>query len=351
MKSTTISVDLAKSVFQIAVSHHPGKVAESHRVSRAQFARFFAQRQPALVLLEACGSAHYWARQLQGMGHEVLLLPPHATRPYVQRDKTDRADAKALLEAHRNEQIHPVPVKTVAQQSLAGLHRLRASWMRRRTAQINTLRGVLREMGEVLPVGSRVGLARARLLLAQEPSELPGPLREALREVGEEIAELERRIHGVEQHLQALAKQMPAVECLRSIPGVGLLTATALVAWVGEVQRFPSSRQFASYLGLTPREHSSGLKRRLGSISKRGDGYLRTLLIHGARSVLWAAKRQKQPDRLRSWALELEKRRGANKATVALANKLARIIWAVWRQDRRFTSQPSGARPPIPAPG
>jgi transposase len=343
MKSTIIAVDLAKSVFQIAVSEHPGKVAESHRLPRSKFLRFFAERQPAVVLLEACGTAHYWGRQLQGLGHQVLLLPPLAIRPYVSRNKTDRADAKGLLEAHRNEEIYPVPVKSVAQQGLAALHRLRSAWVADRTARINLLRGLLREFGFPLPVGAARVVPQASALLDEPESELPAPLRLALDEVCQEIRDLEARIQTVEKQLALLAAEFPVVERLRSIPGIGLLTATALVAFVGNVERFATSRRFASFLGLTPREHSTGLKRRLGRISKRGDVYLRSLLIHGARSVLVAAKRSRQPDRLRAWALEVEQHRGHNKATVALANKMARIAWAVWRHETSFESRPLSA--------
>jgi transposase len=343
MKSTIIAVDLAKSVFQIAVSQHPGKVAESHRLPCSKFLPFFAERKPAVVLLEACGTAHYWARQLKGLGHQVLLLPPLAIRPYVTRNKTDRADAKALLEAHRNEEIHPVPVKSVAQQGLAALHRLRSAWVADRTARINLLRGLLREFGFPLPVGAARVVPQAWALLDESQSELPNPLRLALAEACLEIRDLEARIKTVEKQLETLAAEFPAVERLRSIPGIGLLSATALVALVGNVERFATSRHFASFLGLTPREHSTGLKRRLGRISKHGDVYLRSLLIHGARSVLVAAKRSKQPDRLRSWALQVEQHRGHNKATVALANKMARIAWAVWRHETSFESRPLSA--------
>lgn len=340
MKSTTIAVDLAKNVFQVAVSHHPGKVAESHRLSRSQLLRFFAERQPALVLLEACGTAHFWGRKLQGLGHQVLLLPPGHVRPYVRRNKTDRTDTKGLLEAHRNEDIHPVPIKSVEQQALAGLHRLRSAWMADRTARINLVRGLLRELGFVIPLGARHVVSRASAVLDQPDSELPAPLRLALRAALCEIRDLEARVAEVEKQLRALAPQMPVVKRLLSIPGIGLLTATALFAFVGSVQRFASCRHFASFLGLTPRESSSGPVRRLGRISKRGDVYLRMLLIHGARSVLLAAKRYKQPDRLRAWALHIQATRGHNKAAVALANKMARIVWAVWRHETSYQAQP-----------
>lgn len=335
----TIAVDLAKSVFEIAVSSRPGRVCERHRLSRAKFLEFFAAHRPATVLMEACGSAHHWARQIRGLGHHVLLLPPHRTRPYVTGNKTDRSDAKGLLEAHRNEQIQAVPVKSIDQQALSALHRLRSAWLAARTARINTVRGLLREFGIVIPMGSKRVVPRVQELLEDAESGLPNSIRPALNEARSEILELERRMRSVEQELRALARQLPMVSKLCSIPGIGLITSTALFAFVGDVGRFPSARHFASYLGLTPREHSSGLRRRLGGISKRGDGYLRMLLTHGARAVLWRAKARKEPDRLRAWVLDLEQRRGHNKAAIGLANKLARIVWAVWRRDVEFVEQ------------
>jgi transposase len=336
MKHTTISVDLAKSIFEVAVSEQPGRVNERRRLSRARFLRFFAERQPALVVLEACGSAHYWGRQIQELGHEVLLLPPHATRPYVTRSKTDRADAKGLLEAHRNEDLHPVPVKSVEQQTLTALHRLRSRWLATRTARLNTVRGLLREFGITIPVGARNVVPRVRHLVDETESKLPEILRPVLLEACTEIRQLEQRLVAVERQLKLLARQIPIVKQLLAIPGIGVISATALVAFVGDVQRFPSGRHFASYLGLTPREYSSGRVRRLGKISKYGDVYLRMLLTHGARAVLWAAKRRGHPDRLRAWALKIERQRGHNKAAIALANKLARIVWAVWKHGHPY---------------
>jgi len=339
MKDTTIAVDLAKSVFEIAVSRHPGRVAERHRLSRDAFLRFFATRQPATVLMEACGSAHHWGRQIQGLGHQVLLLPPHQTRPYVTGNKTDRADAKGLLEAQRNEEIRPVPIKSLDQQALCALHRLRSAWLAARTARINTVRGLLREFGITIPLGAgRVGTIVQRLL-EDADSGIPDAIRPALSEARDEILELERRMRSVELQLRALARQIPEVRKLQTIPGIGLITGTALVAFIGDVRRFPSPRHFASYLGLTPKERSSGLRRRIGAISKKGDVYLRMLLTHGARSVLWRARSLETLDRLRAWALRLERLRGHNKATIALANKLARIVWAVWRHDTEFEEQ------------
>jgi transposase len=337
MHSTTIAVDLAKSVFEVAESRRPGKVSARRRLSRAQFSRFLAEQAPATVVMEACGTAHYWGREAKARGHRVVLIPPHAVRPYVLRNKTDGADAKGLLEAFRNDDLRPVPVKSVDQHVLAALHRLRSAWMATRTARLNTLRGLLRELGFAIPLGARQVVPSVGALVSDADSGLPDALRPVLAEAAREIRELETRVREVERSLETMSRGSEVLVRLRTIPGVGLLTATALVAFVGDVQRFPSGRYFASYLGLTPRETSSGLRRRLGAISKRGDPYLRMLLIHGARAVLWQAKKRTvEGDRLRSWALGRERVRGHNKAAVALANKLARIVWAVWRNEHAF---------------
>lgn len=333
MHSTTIAVDVAKSVFEVAVSHRPGKVATRQRFTRRRFARFLAEQAPGTVVMEACGMAHYWGREAQARGHSVRLLPPRDVRPYVQGNKTDRSDAKGLLEANRNEEIRPVPVKSVEQQALASLHRMRSTWVATRTSRLNTIRGLLRELGVVIPVGARQVAPRVWELVSDADSGLPDPLCSVLAEAAREVAELERRIQEVEAQLEGIARESELVRRLRTIPGVGLLTATAIVASVGDLKRFPSARHFASALGLTPRETSSGNVRRLGRITKRGDPYLRALLIHGARSVLHHAKRKPKPDRLRAWALERQQARGHNKAAVAVANKLARVVWAVSVRD------------------
>ena len=341
MEHTIIAVDLAKSVFQIAVSRRPGHVDEERRLSRDRFLTFFAQQPPATVLLEACGSAHYWARQLQPLGHTVRLLPAHDVHRYVRRNKTDRTDTKGLLEANRNDEIHPVPVKTIEQQAIASLHRLRSTWLATRTARLNTVRGLLREFGVVIPVGAHQVVPRVRALLevSDASTAVPVVLRSTLAEACDEIGVLETHMHGVERQLAALAQQLPDVDLLQSVPGVGVLTATALVALVGNIRRFPTGRHFASFLGVTPREESSGLRRRLGAISKQGDVYVRMLIIHGARSFLWRAKGCATPDRLQTWALTTQLRRGHNVAAVAVANKLARIVWAVWTQQRPFAAE------------
>lgn len=339
-KNTTLAVDLAKSVYEIAVSEHPGRVAERHRLSRPAFERFLAERPAATILMEACGSAHHWGRLARSLGHDPVLLPAHGVKPYVLRNKTDRSDARALLEAHRNADLFPVPVKTVAQQALTALHRTRSAWMATRTARINLMRGLLREFGIPIPLGSTRAVPRALELLHDPARAVPAAIRPTLDSLCREVRELELRMKAVEKQLAQLARDIPASKRLLSVPGIGLLTATALVAFVGDVNRFASGRRFASYLGLTPREKSSGNIRRLGSISKRGDAYIRMLLTHGARAVLrsamMAAKSEKKLDPMRAWAVGLQQRRGHNRATIALANKLARVAWAVWKRDQPF---------------
>jgi transposase len=293
-----------------------------------------------LVVMEACGSAHYWARQLQGMGHEAKLLPAQYVRAYVKRNKTDAVDAVALIEASRNNEIKPVPVKTVEQQGLQQLHRIREQCKMTRTARINLLRGMLREYGVDVPVGINRGMAAIREALEITDNGIADAVRPYIDEVLEEIRELRERMKRIERSLLEVSKKDEVIQQQLKTPGVGLLMATALRASVVDMQRFPTGRHFACWMGITAREDSSGLTRRLGPISKRGDAYLRTLLIAGARAVLYWAKMMRKSgkplDRLRAWALETEARIGHNKASVALANKLARIIWATWKYERDF---------------
>jgi transposase len=345
MDATTIGVDLAKSVFEVAVANAQGRVVARHRFTRPQFERFLRDQPPAHVVMETCGTAHFWGRVAQTRGHRVSLLPAQYVRPYVQRNKTDRTDAEAVLEAVRSGRIMPVPVKTVVQQELLALHRVRDQWMATRTARINALRGFLQEHGLTLPRGARTVLAKIAALLADDQAPIPGRLRQMLPLLVEEVREIEDRIARIEGALQAVAKDDAVIQRLMRIPGVGLLTATAVVATVGHIHAFRRARQFACWLGLTPSERSSGTHRRLGTISKQGDVYLRCLLTHGARSVLLAAHRAakggKSLSRLQQWALVVQAHRGHNKATVALANKLARIIWAVWSRDVEFLAAPA----------
>jgi len=341
MNTTTVAVDLAKSVFQLAVADASWKVVESHRLSRAQFERWFANRQVDLVIMEACGSAHHWARWLNGQGIEVKLLPAAYIRAYVRRNKTDAADACALIEAARASDIVPVRIKSVEQQALQGLHRIRSLWMSNRTARINALRGFCREFGLTVPQGARTGVEAISRALADPHSAVPMLVRGSMKLLVEEIRLLEGRIAQLERELAELAKQSPACTTLLSIPGIGLLTATAMVAATGgEVSHFQDARHFASWFGLTPKEYSSGNTRRLGRISKRGDRYLRMLLTHGARAVLRSATLARRAGRaldgLRDWVTRVEARSNHNKAACALANKLARICYATLRDGTPF---------------
>ena len=292
--------------------------------------------------MEACGTAHYWGRMAQEHGHEVTLLPPVYVRPFVRRNKTDRTDAEALVDAARADRIPAVPVKRVEQQALVGLHRVREQWVTTRTARINTLRGLLREHGLNLPAGARAAVQAVPGLL-DATTALPATLRHVLANMQEEIRALETRIAEVDRQLRALASADPVSERLLTVPGVGTLTATALLGAVGHIHAFRRGRQFASWLGLTPREYSSGGRRRLGRSSKRGDRYLRYLLTHGARAVLVTAARRRRRagqslSRLHDWALKVRDRCGYNKATLAVANKLVRTVWAVWTRDVAFAA-------------
>ena len=247
-----------------------------------------------------------------------------------------------MLEAYRNKDIKPVPVKSISQQSITLLHRVRSSWAASRTARINMIRGLLRELGIFIPVGARKVVPRVLELLEDADSPLPDAVRNTWHEVCLEIRDYEQRMmRDVEKQLEALSKQIPTITLLRTVPGIGLLTSTAVFAFIGDIQRFRSSRHFAAFLGLTPRLRGSAIH--LGLISKQGDRYLRMLVSHGARSVLLRAKSMNPPDRLRAWPLTVRLRRGQNKATIAIANKLARIVWAVWKHDTEFHSYPKTA--------
>ena len=336
----TVAIDLAKDVFELAFADARGRLVERRRLTRQAFAHVFDNRPPWHLVMEACGSAHHWARRFQRLGHTVTLLPAHDVRPYVRGNKTDRNDAAGLLEAQRCGAIRPVPVKTPGQQGIQGLHRVREFHKAQRTAAINLLRGLLREFGVVIPMGSAKVRPAVLAALEDADNELPMPLRETIDELLCTVTRAEADMVSIERRLAAFARDDLRSQRLQQAGGIGLITATALSASVGEFDRFPSGRHFASSLGLTPREHSSGRQRRLGRVTKRGDVYLRTLLIHGARAVLRSAKvarKKDQPlDRTRAWALALAERVGHNKAAVALANKTARRLWAAEHHRAAF---------------
>jgi len=342
MSTMIIGVDLATAHFELAVADAQFQIQQRKRLSRSQFTQFCRELPPSLILMEACSSAHYWARTLQAGGHQVRLLPAQYVRAYVRRNKTDAADAAALIEATRCCELRPVPVKSVDQQSVLQLHRLREQYKNTRNARLNLLRAALRELGMLVPRGLRRGISALHAAVHEASSALPAKLTTIYVHVLEEVEQLQQDMVGVETALRELTRQDRIVRDLMTICGVGPLIATALRATVGEIERFPSGRHLACWLGLTAREYSTGGRHRLGRISRRGDLYVRTLLVNGARSALLAANRFSTPggrrplDRLRLWAVDIQHRRGLNKATVALANKLARIIWATWRYQRPF---------------
>ena len=338
MNSTVIAVDLAKDVFEIAVANRAGKIQERLRLNRSQFNKLLIHREPAELVFEACGTAHHWGRVATEHGHLVRILPAQYVSPYRQRNKTDKADTEAIVEANKRDGIIPVPIRSVEQQQILQIHSLREQWKKTKVQRINGLRGCLREIGFFIPLGARSVDSRVRAILSEE--DIPVPLAHLYNELLTEIAELEAKIKQAERSLKDLTQDDQRVQLLQQVPGIGIMTSTAMVASVGNPHRFSNGRKLASWLGLTPLERSSGNRRRLGKISKRGDCYLRMLLTHGARSVLTRAKFLKGTDQhmtpLQQWAVQLEQRVGHNKATCAIANKLARICWAVWTTESSF---------------
>jgi transposase len=342
MKITTIGIDLAKNVLQVHGVDEQGKVALRKQLRRSQVMDFFVQRTPCLVGMEACGSAHAWARRLIKLGYTVRLMAPQFVKPYVKTNKNDAADAEAICEAVQRPNMRFVPVKTEEQQAVLSLHRARQGFVRQRTAQANQIRGLLAEYGIVIPQGIRhIGTCLPEIL-EDADNALPGLFRQLLRQLGEHLKTLTQLVEEMEQQIQQWHGGNEASRKLATVPGIGALTASAMVASVGDARNFSNGRQFAAWLGLVPRQHSSGGKATLLGISKRGDRYLRTLLIHGGRSVIQAAGRRKKTPvegslrQQRSWLQALVVRRNKNVAAVALANKNARVIWALLAHDRNY---------------
>ncbi len=289
--------------------------------------------------MEACGSAHYWARELTLLGHDVRLMAPQFVAPYRKNDKNDGNDAEAICEAVGRPHMRFVPVKTLAQQAVLTVHRARQLAVAERTALINQTRGLLAEYGLIIPVGV-AALRRAVPGLLETP-ELPTLARDVFTDLADRLRALDERITAYDRRVAQVAQQTESAQRLMQVPGVGPITATALVASVGDARTFKNGRQFAAWVGLVPRQHSSGGTRRLGRITKRGDVYLRTLLIHGARAVLRQLARR--TDAISRWVTALQARRGFNKALVALAAKHARIVWALLATGRTY--QPTAACP------
>ena len=333
MKITTIGIDLAKNVFQVHGVDAHGKTVLKKQLKRDQMGTFFSNLAPCLIGLEACGSAHYWARKLQAQGHTVKLMAPQFVKPYVKTNKHDAADAEAICEAVTRPTMRFVPIKNVDQQAMLALHRARQGMVQARTAQANQIRGLLSEFGLILPQGIAHLYQRVPVLLDEAQEELPGVFRELVQRLLDHLKELDRQVGEMEVQIQAWHRANDWSRKLEKIPGIGPITASALVASIGDAKNFANGRQLAAWLGLVPRQHSSGGKTNLLGISKRGDTYLRTLLIHGARAVIRHAERKLDAQ---GWLPKLMERRNKNVAAVALANKNARIVWALLRHDREF---------------
>ena len=336
MKVTTIGIDLAKSVFQVHGVDARGKVVLKKAVKRAQLAAFFANTLACLIGMEACGSAHYWARKLTAQGHTVQLMAPQFVKPYVKTNKNDAADAEAICEAVTRPSMRFVPIKTVEQQAALALHRAREGFVKARTAQANQLRGLLAEFGIVVVQGVGHLVRSLPEILEDGENELPGSFRHLIERLGAHLKELDRQVNELEVQIQQWHRTHAASRTLGEIPGIGPITASALVATVGDATNFANGRQLAAWLGLVPRQHSSGGKQTLLGISKRGDSYLRTLLIHGARAVIRLA--ENKPGYAGCWLAGVLQRRHKNVAAVALANKNARIAWALLAHDREYAS-------------
>jgi len=326
-KHNLIAVDLAKDIFQVCGLTTHQKIVFNRSLNRNNFAEFMANHPPVDVAMEACYSSHYWARHLQAMGHKVRLLPAQHVAPFVRGNKSDRNDALAIGEAARRPNILPVPIKTIEQSDIQCLHRLRERHVSHRTGLINQARGLLSEYGLIAPKG----LAQFARLLHQvtqtDDDSLSPLLKEQFVHIADEYRYHSERIKALTQTLSRIARAHPYCQILLSIPGIGPINATAIVSAIGNGSQFNSGREFAVWLGLTPRQSSSGHQSSSGGITKRGNRYLRKQLVHGARAVLFRSTNKN--DRLNHWINQLVARRGAPKSTVALAARMARIAWVL----------------------
>ena len=341
MKPITIGLDIAKSVFHLHGVDAAGAVVLRKRLRRGDVVGFFSGLEPCLIGIEACGGAHHWGRELRALGHEVRLLPPAYVTPYVKRGKNDAVDAAAICEAVSRPSMRFVPVKSRAQQAALVPHRTRDLLVRQRTMLINSLRSLMAEFGMVAPRGrGRLGELVARLEAAEEGC-IPGSARGLLLELVEAIKALSGRIARAEKAIVAAARGDTTARRLMTVPGVGPITASAIVATLGDAGRFRNGRHFAAWLGLVAKQNSTGGKPRLGRISKMGDRYLRKLLVLGATARLRAVQREQSP--LAQWTRALLARRPARLVTLALANKTARILWALMARGETYRPEAAAA--------
>jgi transposase len=337
MNIKVIGLDLAKNVFQVHGVDGSGRALLRRQLKRREVREFFAKLSPTLVGMEACGGAHYWAREMSQLGHRVKLINPKYVKPFVKTNKNDRADAEAIAEAASRSRTPEVPVKQAWQQDLQSLHRVRSELMRERVALGNQMRGLLAEYGIVAAKGVSALRRAIPEILEDAQNGLSDLMRELIAEQYEHWQALACRIAEYQRKLRRVAREHKGCVALMEVPGIGVLGATALVAQVNNARHLKNGRELAAREGLVPSHSGTGGKARLGHISKRGDGYIRTLLVHGARAVLRNAPRK--TDRLSRWATEVMRRRGPNVAAVALANKMARISWALLARGERYQPQ------------
>ncbi len=334
MEIMRIGLDLAKTVFEVFGVDRHEKERMRKILKRNRVLEFFSQLEPCIIGIESCGGAHYWGRELRKLGHEVRMMAPQFVAPYRKGQKNDRNDAEAICEAAGRPNMRFVPIKTEEQQAVLTVHRARALLVGERTALVNQVRGFLTEYGIVLPQGRIQVRSQLPRILEDAENALPHLAREVFADQYTRLCELDRVIDGYDQKIKAMARAQEATKRLMQLDGVGPLTATALLATVGDIREFKNGRQFAAWLGLVPRQWSSGGKARHGRITKRGDVYLRTLLIHGARSAMRYV--EQKGDRKSLWVKAVKERRGFNKAAVALAAKHARILWAMLSKGTEY---------------
>jgi transposase len=333
MKITTVGIDLAKNVFQVHAVDERGKAVVRRQLRRDQVATYFVNLPPCLIGMEACASAHHWARVLQRHGHTVRLMAPQFVKPYVKTNKNDAADAEAICEAVSRPNMRFVPIKSIEQQAILSVHRVRQGFVKARTAQGNQIRGLLGEFGLIIPQGISHIFERVPALLEDASNELPMAFRRMIEQLTTHLKELDRQVKEFERQIVTWHRSSELSRKLEKIPGIGPLAASALVASIADAKSFDNGRQVSAWLGLVPRQCSSGGKSTLLGMSKRGDAYLRTLLIHGARSAILSAQRAAKTNQ---WLSGLLKRRHPNIAAVALANKNVRTVWALLAHDREF---------------
>lgn len=348
MKVTRIGIDLAKQVFQVHGVDEQGKKVLRRQLRRHQLLAFFSNLPVCLIGMEACGSSHHWARKLTELGHEVRLMAPQFVKPYVKGNKNDANDAEAICEAVSRSNMRFVPVKSVEQQDILALHRVRSGLVGQRTAKVNQIRGLLAEYGVVVRQGVDQLRRAVPVILDNADNGLSADFRLILMGLREDLVYLDDRVSELDRSIQKLANQNAAARRLQTLRGVGPITATALVAALGDGHQFERGRDASAWVGLVPGQHSSGGRDRMLGISKRGDPYLRTVLIHGARSVVKTA--HDKQDGLSRWVQSLCARRNKNVATVALANKTMRMAWALLTQGTEYEADHVRALEPEMAP-